>query len=1019
MDSLFAFLENFYTAVYIADMETHKLVFMNKKAREMYHVSDGADYQGKPCYTFLQGLSSPCPFCTNPILKSGNRYEWDYYNPVVDTSFHLIDNIFLFQGHTYRIEMAIPESLRDAKPSSVHALETDQFINRCLMSVFSTSDSNQSISLLLQFLCTELHCSCCSIYELHDEVLHNTYCWPENRENYILPFRTDITPALSEWYSRLVHAGILIITNGPAIRSNQHITELLHLENLDRLILATVCSHGKVAAVLRLDDPDESYLAQIPDILRVLSYLIIPLFERRNLLEHLEIMSYHDQMTGAFNRHALDKYTHTPTHVPQTVGFIYCDIVGLKLINDELGHENGDQLIIRAYHLLSDLFPVETIYRVGGDEFLVICENMTQEMFEQQVVTLRSKADQASCRMSVGSSWSDTAPFDYSNLIKKADDQMYADKSRFYQEPSNPDRDTNWADPSSAHMHPNNEPSAFGEFISRYHFDIDIFLRSISMPGTPLYFFYGDMLDNVFFISENLRDEFGFPSNLVYNFIPLLEQRIYKPDRQMHVDDTHSMFEEKRTAHSIRYRIYNKDGELIWIHCRGILKWNENQTQALFFAGTMSSLKNESEVDPVTGLLNVSCAHKELLDLCTRVDKLLLITFSLLHFSDINLTFGRYTGDTILREIGNRIELEMGENFRLYRLDGLRFLAVSHDVSSAAEATHTIRQIILDVYWRHGIRIMYPCAIGVLYYPQAGSSPQELLDNASILSTAAKKSPSREYIEFSSSDISTAFREQSDLRLALNYSISRDYSGFRIVIQPQVESSTGRIHGGEVLLRWDNDGDPVSPAKFIPVLEQFGLIVPVGNWVVNQTMQACQRILLYAPDFKLSFNVSYLQIMNTDFFDYIQTAMQQYAVPGRNIAIELTETHLDQMPSFLERFIQKCKQKQIDFVLDDFGSAYSSLHLLLQYPASLVKLDRTLMHELTSSTSNQKFMESIIYACHLFGKKVCVEGVETGEELAIVRRSGCDYIQGFYFHRPMELDDLYRLLRDSDCLRPR
>lgn len=117
---------------------------------------------------------------------------------------------------------------------------------------------------------------------------------------------------------------------------------------------------------------------------------------------------------------------------------------------------------------------------------------------------------------------------------------------------------------------------------------------------------------------------------------------------------------------------------------------------------------------------------------------------------------------------------------------------------------------------------------------------------------------------------------------------------------------------------------------------------------------------------------------------------------------------------YLEHFIEQCDKVGISFVLDDFGTAYSSLHMLLQYPADLIKLDRTLMCELTSSPEKLNFMMSIIYACHRFGKKVCVEGVETQEELQIVRQTECDFIQGFYFYKPLELPDFYRILRSKD-----
>ena len=156
-----------------------------------------------------------------------------------------------------------------------------------------------------------------------------------------------------------------------------------------------------------------------------------------------------------------------------------------------------------------------------------------------------------------------------------------------------------------------------------------------------------------------------------------------------------------------------------------------------------------------------------------------------------------------------------------------------------------------------------------------------------------------------------------------------------------------------------------------------------------------------------------LQLMEESFLPFLQQTMENYGISGKNLLIELTETHFDEMPDHLEKCIRQCEQKGIQFVLDDFGQAYSSLQLLLQYPAKLIKLDRNLTREITSSSKKLNFIISVICACHQLGKKVCIEGVETAEELEMVRQTTCDYIQGFYFYKPMELDDLFALLRSS------
>lgn len=160
------------------------------------------------------------------------------------------------------------------------------------------------------------------------------------------------------------------------------------------------------------------------------------------------------------------------------------------------------------------------------------------------------------------------------------------------------------------------------------------------------------------------------------------------------------------------------------------------------------------------------------------------------------------------------------------------------------------------------------------------------------------------------------------------------------------------------------------------------------------------------PDFLLSFNVSYLQILDDSFLPFMKQTLEAVGLSGRNLMVELTETHFDEMPKRLKEFVAACQEMGMRFALDDFGNGFSSLQMLFKYPVNVVKLDRTLMNEITHSQENMDFIMSIIYACHRAGKKVCVEGVETDSELLAVRRTDCDMIQGYYFYKPLELSVL-------------
>lgn len=1004
--AVWEFLENFYAGVYVADMNTYELIYMNAKAREWFQISSPEEYKGQKCYAVLQKFRMPCPFCTNTQLIDDQFYEWDYYNPIINKTFHLKDYIIEYENRKCRVEIAIPDdatlNAKDDKAENAE-MNPDFFINKCLMATHSASDPSVSIELMLQYIGSQLGCENIFLYERMDngEFL-STYHWaPSSAEH---PLNLSLQVEYPQHLQSLYRNEVLIFSDSDdRLPSPFQFSSQQDFVDIHTLVLSPVLSKGRIIALLRLDNPSVQHIRKIAGTIKVLSHFMGSILLRRDLMAHLEELSYHDSMTQLLNRHALNRYISGDDYQKRkTLGLIYCDLIGLKRINDNLGHNNGDRLIMQASHILTELFSAKNVYRIGGDEFLVVCQDISQKGLEEQVEQLRARVAQDNCALSIGCTWSDAPDDDFSQLMTLADDSMYRDKLSYYenQQTHEPHIDSS-------------KSTAFQAFLQNYYFDAETFFHSIAMPEAPFYLYCGDVQRNIYYISDNLRDTFNFDSNLVYDFVGLLEQRIYEPDRQLHIKDSQAMFREKRTSHSIRYRIFDKNGQLLWIHCRGILTWDETKTTPLFFSGSMISLKNESEVDPVTGLLNLSCALKDLATLCRRQVKLLLLCFNLRNFSDINLSLGRSTGDAMLREIANRMEMELGEQFEFFRLDGVHFLVLTQLDYDVRVLSDTIRQIVLDVYRRNGIHIMYPCAIGVLHAPQDGTAPQELIDNILLATQNAKKTYSTDFVEFSTY-ISKGYREQSDISMALNYSVNHGFQDFQIVLQPQVAADTGEIYGGEILLRWNYLGQEVPPSKFIPILEQVGLIVPVGKWLVTQIMQACQEIFLRAPNLKISFNVSYLQILDSAFFDYIHNAMLLYGIPGRNLMIELTETHFDEMPDYLEHFIERCDKVGISFVLDDFGTAYSSLHMLLQYPAELIKLDRTLMCELTSSPEKLNFMMSIIYACHRFGKKVCVEGVETQEDLQIVRQTECDFIQGFYFYKPLELPDFYRLLRNNN-----
>lgn len=550
-----------------------------------------------------------------------------------------------------------------------------------------------------------------------------------------------------------------------------------------------------------------------------------------------------------------------------------------------------------------------------------------------------------------------------------------------------------------------NEKTSFQTFIRENYYDAEAFFRSVAAPEGPYYLYLGDLQSNLYYISDNMRDDFGFQENIVQDLIEKWSLRIRDPeDNFLYHQDLQQMFDQKKDIHSLRYRVTDKDGKSAWVHCRGILKWSDDKTVPLFFSGCVSRLESKFSIDFSTGFWRQQAALNSLSALGEKQEMARIIGFGLNHFTYINESRGRVSGDMLLRSIADSLTQELGRQYTFYRLDGIRFMAVSKNGRKFddPEDVGRIRRIIEKCYTARKLSSKQAASFGVLHFPEDGRLPQEILENTITLINIAKVTPELEYAVFSQ-DVISKKKDKSKMAIRLSECVDKNFSDFRIVIQPIVSCGAGKVIGGETLLRWKYHGQDISPVIFIPLLEETRLILPVGKWVFEQAVTICKRIIEDQPDFLLSFNVSYLQILDDTFLPFIKQTLEKSGLDGRNLMVELTETHFDEMPMRLKNFVAACQEMGMRFALDDFGNGFSSLQMLFKYPVNVVKLDRTLMNEITHSHENMDFIMSIIYACHRAGKEVCVEGVETDNELLAVRRTDCDMIQGYYFYKPLEL----------------
>jgi diguanylate cyclase (GGDEF)-like protein len=435
MKKIWEFYENMNEFVYASDVESHEIVYMNRKAREYYGFSSVNDLKGKKCYEVLQGNLSPCAMCTNQSLKLGQFEERKKFDLSTNTAYLLEDTKVGYDGREYRMQMAIGIPSEDMElTESSRIANHEAIINEALRRALSTSVPDQSIDILLEYLGLTFKSDRVYIFEENpDHSFNNTYEWcakgvvPQKQNLQNIP-----EEAVSLWLERFRDEHNVIIRDLEKTKeSDPLVYDYLAPQDIRSLVVSPLIINDRIIGFYGVDNPPVSFLQNISGLLHIMGHFTISLLKSRNLIKKLENMSFYDQLTGFGNRHAMDKYV-AEADPDESIGIIYCDVMGLKTVNDEKGHHAGDQLIIRACRCIEKAFPDYSRFRIGGDEFLVLCKGISEEALSDRAALLKSYMKENSALMALGCVWHPNSADSIDRLLAEADKRMYDDKRAYY-----------------------------------------------------------------------------------------------------------------------------------------------------------------------------------------------------------------------------------------------------------------------------------------------------------------------------------------------------------------------------------------------------------------------------------------------------------------------------------------------------------------------------------------------------------------------------------------------------------
>ncbi len=523
------------------------------------------------------------------------------------------------------------------------------------------------------------------------------------------------------------------------------------------------------------------------------------------------------------------------------------------------------------------------------------------------------------------------------------------------------------------------------------------------------------------FVSDVIKEISGLPaSEFMDRGIATYFEKILPQDIPL-LQDAFEQAVREGAMFSVDYRVRHVNGDFRWVHDHGRAV-RDGEGRVIHVDGVISDVTERTKekerfnqlvyYDALTNLPNrelfVDRLDQAIQSARRKKESGAVLALDLDHFKRINDTLGHPIGDQLIKAVSVRLLKILFDSDTVTRISGGAFIILLPRVAKTEDAENVANKLLTAFkapFLINEHELFTSCSIGIALFPNDGETSDILIKNADAAMHISKERGKDRFQLFSSSIANNSFE-----RLVLENSLRRalERNEFRLYYQPQLELRTGKTIGAEALIRWQHpDLGFIPPMEFIPIAEETGLIHPIGEWVLKT---ACAQKKLWDDQgfkpFRISVNLSARQFHYANLVDMVGDTIRKSGIDPKDLDLELTESTIMDRLEETTQTLRRLKNMGTRISIDDFGTGYSSLMYLKTFPIDTIKIDKSFVNDVTTDPDDQAITQAIISMAHSLKLDVVAEGVETKEQLEILRSQSCDIIQGYLFSKPIPTENI-------------